>query len=95
MSEEEKALNIEYHQAIGAKYKRIVHDLEQTRAILIDAYPKSSKTKESKKLETMIDNMKSIQAKLHSRLLAEFSNTHEDEDLLPIYLGRYLPKTYE
>jgi hypothetical protein len=93
MSEEEKSLDIEKHQFIGDKYKQIVYELEQTRAILIDAYPKSSKAKEAKKLETVIDNMKSIQAKLHSRLLAEFANTHEDEDLLPIYLGRYLPKT--
>ncbi|MFM2305222.1 MAG: hypothetical protein RLZZ135_2635 [Cyanobacteriota bacterium] len=91
MSEEEKALDIEEHQFVGDKYKQIVYDLEQTRAILINAYPKSSKAKEARKLETVIDNMKSIQARLHSRLLAEFANTHEDEDLLPIYLGRYLP----
>jgi hypothetical protein len=91
MSEEEKSLKIENHQFIGDKYKQIVYDLEQTRAILINAYPKSSKAKEAKKLEAVIDNMKSIQARLHSRLLAEFADTHEDEDLLPIYLGRYLP----
>jgi hypothetical protein len=91
MLEEKKSLDIKEHQFIGNKYKQIVYDLEQIRAILIDAYPKSSKAKEAKKLETVIDNMKYIQAKSHSRLLAEFVNTHEDEDLLPIYLGRYLP----
>ena len=91
MLEEDKSLDIEEHQFIGDKYKQIVYDLEQTRAILIKAYPKSSKAKEAKKLEIVIDNMRSIQARLHSRLLTKFANTHKDEDLLPIYLGRYLP----
>jgi hypothetical protein len=60
MLEEENCLDIKEHQFIEGKYKQIVYELEKTRAILIHAYPQSSRAKEAKKLELVIENMQLV-----------------------------------
>jgi hypothetical protein len=83
---------LEEHAAVGNMLKRYSHGIEQTRAKLAYSYPKSAK-KEMKQLELALNNIKNVQASLQSKLLVEFSEKSDDE-LLPVYSGRYQPPSY-
>jgi hypothetical protein len=90
MDEESNRLTFEEHIKVGEKLKRYSHSIEQIRANLGTSYPKSAK-KEMKQLQTAFDNIKNVQSSLHGRLLNEFPEKSDDE-LLPVYLGRYQSK---
>jgi hypothetical protein len=87
MSNECSGLTIEDHERIGEKLKRYAHGIEQIKAELTIAYPQSNK-KEKTKLERIFDDIRLVQTALHTRLLIEHAEKDDDE-LLPIYLGRY------
>jgi hypothetical protein len=89
MDDESKKLTFEEHVKIGEKLKYHSHGIEQIRADLAYSYPQSGK-KDMRKLELAFNNIKLVQTTLHGRLLAEFPEKSDDE-LLPVYLGRFLP----
>lgn len=74
------------HEYYGERLKLTQQYLEQLRADLICTYEKSS-SKEAKQLESAIDKIKLVQTSLHGRVLAEYGEM-DDEELLPVYLGR-------
>jgi hypothetical protein len=86
MSDQSKGFTFEDHQRAGEGLKWYADSIERLRADLAYSYPQSAK-KEMKQLETAFNNIKLVQASLHSRLLAEHSDKADDE-LLPVYLGR-------
>jgi hypothetical protein len=90
MDDYQDRLTFEEHVSTGKKLKQHSHSIEQIRATLANSYPKSAK-KEMRQLQAAFDNIKNVQTSLHSRLLAEFPDKSDDE-LLPVYLGRYQPK---
>ncbi len=83
---DESRLTFEQHLEIGRRLKLYVQSIEQVRAKLVQTYPKSAK-RETKRLEAILISTQLVQTSLHSRLLAEFPEMDDDE-LLPVYLGR-------
>ncbi len=87
MDDESNRFTFEQHTAIGENLKLSANNIEKIKTNLQYSYPKSGK-KELRQLETVLNNVKSIQTSLHGRLLNEFPEKSDDE-LLPVYLGRY------
>lgn len=89
MSNEPSSFEFSTHESYGEKLKHCQKYLEEIRADIIYTYPKSS-GKESKQLEVAIEKIKLAQTSLHGRLSAEYAEK-DDEELLPVYLGRLNP----
>lgn len=89
MEDQSKTFTFADHKKAGEGLKWYAAHIERLRADLAYSYPKSAK-KEMKQLEIAFNNIKLVQASLHSRLLSEHPDKSDDE-LLPVYLGRLTP----
>jgi hypothetical protein len=82
----EQGFDFAKHERVGYALKLVQQDLDKVKAELNYFYPASS-DKDIKVIEVAIEKVRLLQGIEHSRLIAEYPDKDDDE-LLPVYLGR-------